>query len=171
MTSNQLAKTVPASLPVITIEQGGESDHRGQLAKIEQRIVETLGTRLESVLVVEDNPDARALVAQVFEATGTALTYATTGEEALALLAAKPIPSAVILDLMLPGLTGFDVLEEMKRDARLQKVPTIVLSAMDLSASQLSKLEAMAAAILQKGEGAPERALTAALAANRPLVD
>lgn len=67
------------------------------------------------VLVVDDNPVARSVVALTLETAGMDVTEAADGEEALALLAGPDPADAVVLDIMMPGLSGHDVLSERNR--------------------------------------------------------
>jgi DNA-binding response OmpR family regulator len=75
-----------------------------------------------SALLVEDDPAMRLICVINLEAAGFRVTVATTGEEALALVAREQ-PDVVLLDVMLPDLGGFDVAE------RLPKIPIVFLSA------------------------------------------
>ena len=161
------AKLSHADVVLVTDDLATEAKTHATISKIHESIVRDLGKRLSKVLIVEDNPDARKLLSDVFSSTGAELVFAATGEDALTELANEPMPSVIILDLMLPGLSGFDVLAELHRTPKLAEIPTVVLSAMTLTDGDLLRLQTMACAILEKGEGAPDRAVSAALAATR----
>lgn len=88
------------------------------------------------ILLVEDNPLDLDLSLRAFQKRGLAdrVRVARDGEEALGLLrgwkaAGEPLPSVVLLDLHLPGLDGLDVLKCIRADARIAKVPVVVLTA------------------------------------------
>jgi DNA-binding response OmpR family regulator len=84
-----------------------------------------------SLLVVDDNEDNRYTLTRRLQREGYAnLTTAADGGEALALLRARPF-DLVLLDVMMPGLNGYEVLERMRADARLRHVPVIMISALD----------------------------------------
>ena len=83
------------------------------------------------ILLVEDNPADVVLMQEALYELGAEaeLSVAVSGEDALVRLrSARPLPDLVILDLNLPGKHGTVVLEEMKADARLRRIPVIVLS-------------------------------------------
>lgn len=86
------------------------------------------------VLVVEDDPDLLALLASHLRRLGCAVTLATTGEEALALAAAQP-PQVAIVDILLPGIDGREVLDTLRTrpdTAACLLVATTVLDGADL---------------------------------------
>ncbi len=76
------------------------------------------------VLVVEDDPSTRALVARVLAGAGYAIIEATDGAQALDLLA-RADPALVVLDVGLPGVDGFEVCRRLRRDSR---VPILMLT-------------------------------------------
>ena len=80
------------------------------------------------VLVVEDEPDIRDLLAFHLERDGYQVTRATTGREALRQLRAAP-PDLVILDLMLPKLDGLEVCRRLRADPATAALPVIMLTA------------------------------------------
>jgi two-component system phosphate regulon response regulator PhoB len=80
------------------------------------------------ILVVDDEPDITALVAYHLARAGYQVKTAGTGPEALATAAAEP-PDLVVLDLMLPGLSGHEVLAELRRKDETRDVGVILLTA------------------------------------------
>jgi CheY-like chemotaxis protein len=81
-----------------------------------------------------------------------------TGEEALSILRDQPC-DCVVLDLRLPDMTGFDVLERIREDASLSEVPVVVFTGRELSAEEDAQLHTMARSIVVKGVESPERLL------------
>jgi CheY-like chemotaxis protein len=79
-------------------------------------------------LVVEDELDLREAIADLLELEGYRVATAANGREALDQLAAKT-PGIVLLDLMMPVVDGWQVLDAMRRDERLRGVPVVVISA------------------------------------------
>ncbi len=79
-------------------------------------------------LVVEDDEDIREMLALVLELDGCRVSRAADGREAMDVLARDDLPSVVVLDLMMPNLSGCDVLALMRGDRRLAHVPVLVLS-------------------------------------------
>ena len=80
------------------------------------------------VLVAEDEPLVRALVALAFEAEGYAVDTAADGAEALAIACTHP-PQAIVLDLMMPVMNGWDFLAAWQCQPTSQTVPVVVISA------------------------------------------
>jgi two-component system phosphate regulon response regulator PhoB len=80
------------------------------------------------ILVVDDEPDITALVAYHLARAGYQVKTAGTGPDALAAVAAEP-PDLVVLDLMLPGRSGHEVLEEIRRREETRDVGVILLTA------------------------------------------
>jgi two-component system phosphate regulon response regulator PhoB len=80
------------------------------------------------ILVVDDEPDIVALVVYHLAKAGFRVSSATTGSDALQ-LATRDRPALIVLDLMLPGLSGFDVLQRLREDERTAKVAVLMLTA------------------------------------------
>jgi two-component system phosphate regulon response regulator PhoB len=86
------------------------------------------GTPAGLVLVVEDEPDIVALVA--FHLARAGYRVSTSGDGADALdMARREHPALIVLDVMLPGLTGFEVLERLREDASTAEIPVLLLTA------------------------------------------
>ncbi len=81
------------------------------------------------VLVVEDEPHISLIIRTRLEQGPFDVMLAENGPEALASLAAHPDTRLVLLDLMLPGMSGIDVLRALRADVRWQTLPCLVLTA------------------------------------------
>ena len=92
------------------------------------------------VLVVEDERDIAALVTYHLMKEGYRVRSAAGGQEALAAIAADK-PDIIILDLMLPGFSGYEVLHEMRRRPEMSEVPVVVLTARRDEADRVQGLE------------------------------
>ncbi len=121
-----------------------------------------------TLLIVEDEPEAREVLRRSLEEEGWLVREAADGRAALA--AMDPPPRAVLLDLMMPEMDGFEFLAAIRSDPALIAVPVIVLTAMDLSADQRRRLEASAQRVLFKGETSREELLRQTHAALHRLV-
>ena len=78
------------------------------------------------ILVVDDEKDLRTMIRSIFESAGyTQITTAASGQEALAVMA-KKIPGIIILDVMMPDMDGFELLQEIRA---VSKVPVLMLTA------------------------------------------
>jgi CheY-like chemotaxis protein len=88
-------------------------------------------TERRTVLLVEDDLDIRDVLQDVLEGEGYDVIPAANGKQALDFLTLNDPPGAdlVILDLMMPMVSGWEVLERMARDRRLAGIPVIVVSA------------------------------------------
>jgi two-component system phosphate regulon response regulator PhoB len=92
------------------------------------------------ILVVEDERDISALVSYHLTKEGYRVRTAETGKEALETIAAER-PDLIILDLMLPGLSGYEVLGEMRRRSESSELPVVVLTARRDEADRVKGLE------------------------------
>ena len=81
------------------------------------------------MLVVDDDEAMRSAVADVLRRDGFDVSVASDGDEALRSLERGARPALVVLDLMMPRITGWQVLETMERTAELADIPVIVLTA------------------------------------------
>src|SRR5690242_14464448 len=85
-----------------------------------------------TVLVVEDDRALRETVSEILEDEGFDPVCAENGREALQLLRdGRPAPDVIILDLMMPVMSGWQFREQQLKDAALSSIPVIVVSAMD----------------------------------------
>ena len=94
----------------------------------------------KQILVVEDEEDILELVSFNLKKQGYQVKGVTSGEEALQEVRRK-IPSLIILDLMLPGVDGFDVCKSLKNDPRTKAVPIVMLTARSEEADIVIGLE------------------------------
>jgi diguanylate cyclase (GGDEF)-like protein len=83
---------------------------------------------MSKILIVDDEPTIVELLEEHLRSEGYETTRAYSGEEALQILESD-VPDLVLLDLMLPGMDGYEVCRLMQRDARLNHVPVIMLTA------------------------------------------
>jgi CheY-like chemotaxis protein len=101
------------------------------------------------LLVVDDDPDVRNLLAQGLVSAGYRVQSVEGGSEALAAMAEER-PSAVLLDLMMRPPDGFEVLIRMREDADLQDVPVIIVTAKDLTEKDREILRGAAQRVIRK---------------------
>jgi len=93
----------------------------------------------KSVLVVEDNPVAMLQVRTVLESEGYRVDTAGGGQEALDYVK-DTIPDGIILDLMMPEVDGFSVLNNIRADKTTENIPVLILTAKDLTSEDLKEL-------------------------------
>jgi len=102
-----------------------------------------------TVLVIDDDPAATALLSSYLESSGHRVICATEGREG-ANLARTAKPDVVLLDLVMPGLSGFEVIDTLKRDPATQSLPIIVVTAKDLTREERDALEGHVLRVLPK---------------------
>jgi putative two-component system response regulator len=116
------------------------------------------GSRMESqqsvhpaatVLVVDDTPDNLMLIADLLKDLYR-VKAANSGEKALRLLQGDPLPDLILLDIMMPGLSGYDVAEQLKHDTRTRDIPIIFLTAMAATEDEIRGLSLGAADYITK---------------------
>jgi HAMP domain-containing protein/CheY-like chemotaxis protein/signal transduction histidine kinase len=122
------------------------------------RIKEYAKPRRKRLLVVEDDRAEQMSIAELLGHDDIEIVPAGTGSEALTVLRQDPC-DCVVLDLRLPDMSGFDVLEELRADANLSDVPVVVFTGRELSAEEDAQLHTMARSIVVKGVESPERLL------------
>jgi two-component system chemotaxis sensor kinase CheA len=105
--------------------------------------------KLFSILVVDDSMTTRTLEKSILEANGYHVRVAVDGVEALTQLRSK-IPDLVITDVQMPRLDGFGLLEAMKADQALERIPVIVVTSLDRREDQARGLELGADAYIVK---------------------
>jgi signal transduction histidine kinase/DNA-binding response OmpR family regulator len=108
-----------------------------------------------TVLVVDDDPAVRRLVFETLQGNGIDLREAADGESALAEIAAEK-PDVLILDLMMPGLDGFDVLGRLQESPETRLLPVVVLTARRLTADERRRLNQRTVALLEKSAYSPQ---------------
>ncbi len=122
------------------------------------RIKDYAQPRRKRLLIVEDNEAEQLSIEALLGYDDVEIVAAATGEDALSLLRADPF-DCVVLDLRLPDMSGFDVLETLKSEPQLSEVPVIVFTGRELSAEEDAQLHTMARSIVVKGVESPERLL------------
>ena len=122
------------------------------------RIKDYATPRRKRLLLVEDNLVEQRSVAELIGHDDLDIIMAGRGAEALEILRQSPC-DCVVLDLKLPDMSGFDVLEKIRDDAALSDLPVVVFTGRALSAEEDVKLHTMARSVVVKGVESPERLL------------
>jgi signal transduction histidine kinase/DNA-binding response OmpR family regulator len=102
------------------------------------------------VLVVDDDPKTRDMLRRTLQKAGWTVAEASNGSEALEALE-RVRPALVLLDLLMPGMDGFEVLERLNGDSTWREVPVIIVTAKDLTPDDVDRLNGRVAKVLQKG--------------------
>jgi HAMP domain-containing protein/signal transduction histidine kinase/DNA-binding response OmpR family regulator len=114
--------------------------------------------RRKRLLVVEDNPAEQLGITELLAHDDIEIDTASTGAAAFDKLRAAPA-DCIVLDLRLPDMSGFEVLEELARHETLAEIPVVVFTGRELSAEEDAKLHALARSIVVKGVESPDRLL------------
>jgi DNA-binding response OmpR family regulator len=101
------------------------------------------------ILVVDDEAEHRTLLSTYLAAEGYSIAEADTGEAALERIAREPV-ALVLLDVMLPGLSGFDVCRRLKRDPKTAAVPIVMVTALGDSTSRAKAFDSDADEFIAK---------------------
>jgi CheY-like chemotaxis protein/two-component sensor histidine kinase len=115
-------------------------------------------SRRKRLLLVEDNAAERQGVTELLASDDIEIMAADTGASALLQLRDNSI-DCVVLDLKLPDMSGFEVLERIRDDASLCDVPVVVFTGRELSPEEDARLHTMARSVVVKGVESPERLL------------
>ena len=103
----------------------------------------------KTIIIVEDEPETAEMFAEMLHLSGYRVLLSYGGAAAIALIS-KEKADAVVLDLMMPDLSGLEVLSYMRRDPRLVRVPVVIVSAKGLPSDVSQGLQAGASLYLTK---------------------
>lgn len=130
----------------ITIPKEGPEE--GLLAALTRLSVD----RFPRIMIVDDTSDARRLIRRILQSQGDYTIFeAEDGQQAIE-LAQRELPDLIILDLMMPELDGFSVMDALKQDLETASIPIIVVTAKELTPQEKLRLEGRIHALMQKGE-------------------
>lgn len=111
-----------------------------------------------NILVVDDNPQDIELISSMLEPEGFGIIKAYGGEEGIEIATEKQ-PDAIILDLMMPEVNGFEVVQILKKDKRTKNIPIIICTSKDLTKEDMQLLNSNIVSIMQKGKCSKEELL------------
>jgi len=106
----------------------------------------------KTVIVVEDEADAAEMFAEMMRVNGFRVVKSFSSGPAINLIAAE-IPDVVILDVMMPDISGLEVVKFMRREPKLEKIPVIVISAKSMPSDIKIGMDAGASVYLTKPVG------------------
>jgi CheY-like chemotaxis protein len=115
-------------------------------------------SRRKHLLVVEDNPAEQLSIRELLGHEDIVVTMAATGQEALATLEHQPF-DCVVLDLRLPDMSGFEILEHFRDTPSLCDLPVVVFTGKELTPEEDARLHTLARSVVVKGVESPERLL------------
>jgi signal transduction histidine kinase/DNA-binding response OmpR family regulator/HAMP domain-containing protein len=120
---------------------------RAELTALLRRLLSREGP----ILIVEDDAATRETVRHTIEKLGLTAAEATNGRLALAWLAENPEPAAILLDLMMPEMDGFEFLDAFNSRAEWRHVPVVVITAKQLTAAERALLSGRTRIVIKKG--------------------
>jgi CheY-like chemotaxis protein len=150
-----------ASIPILVCTAGNGRDDAVTLGasdfltkpfsakRLRDALVRLLPPTDGNVLAVDDDPAVRALISEALAEIGVEVREAADGDEALVKVAVRR-PDTIVLDLVMPRVDGFEVLERLQADASTRSIPVIVLTARQLSREERNQLSSRAVALLLK---------------------
>jgi threonine synthase len=131
---------VPSHAPAMAVEEG----LLGSLGQLN-------GT-VRTIAIIEDDPKARLLLRRILQTRGEyRISEAEDGATGIALIR-REHPDLILLDLMMPGVDGFGVLDTIKSDEDLGDIPVIVISAKELTTAEKNRLSGQVEGLMQKGD-------------------
>ncbi|ELR98129.1 response regulator transcription factor [Gloeocapsa sp. PCC 73106] len=104
---------------------------------------------METALIVEDSPTQRGILTGYLQELGINVVIANSGEEALVKIAATQ-PDLIVLDVVLPGRSGFEICRDLKNQEKTKKIPIIICSTKDSEMDKFWGLKQGANAYLAK---------------------
>jgi HAMP domain-containing protein/CheY-like chemotaxis protein len=122
------------------------------------RIKEYSKPRRKHLLVVEDNPAEQLSIRELLGYDDIDVSIAATGADALSAVSEQAF-DCVVLDLRLPDMTGFEVLERLGETPELNDLPVVVFTGKELSPEEDARLHSLARSVVVKGVESPERLL------------
>ena len=122
------------------------------------RLTEYARDSRKRLLVVEDNPAELMGITELLGYQDIEVVTAGNGREALAMLREQPT-DCIVLDLKLPDMSGFELLEHIRQDDALTHIPVVVFTGRELSVEEDAQLHSIARSVIVKGVESPERLL------------
>jgi len=136
------------SRDLVVPETMEESSEEGLLAALTKVSLD----RFPRIAIVDDNPDVRRLIRRILESQGEyTLFEAENGRQAVELARAEH-PNLIVLDLMMPEMDGFAVINELKQDPSTADIPVIVVTAKELTPAEKDRLRGHIQSLMQKGD-------------------
>ncbi len=164
-----ITRHIPVHVMTVNDQQQREF-HMGAIAHIQKPVAPEVLTqalidikqfverRVRYLLVVEDDPVQAQSIIELIGGGDVTSTAVHTGAAALGVLRSQPC-DCVVLDLGLPDMNGFDLIEQIKREPTLARLPIIVYTGKDLTEAEATRLRGLAETIIIKDVRSPERLL------------
>ncbi|MFQ5840312.1 MAG: response regulator, partial [Candidatus Methylomirabilales bacterium] len=145
----------PRGLALGAVECLTKPIDRKELVNLVERCLAARTGEYATVLVVDDEAPVREMVRVILESAGIHVLTAENGETGLVLARSRRL-GAIVLDLMMPGLSGFEVLHALRADPATAEIPVLIYTAKLLTPSERTLLRGQVSRVLQKGQGRQE---------------
>jgi HAMP domain-containing protein/CheY-like chemotaxis protein/signal transduction histidine kinase len=129
-----------------------------ELGEVLNRIRQYARPRRKRLLIVEDNPAEQLSIRELLGDDDIDIEVVTTGAEALSIIGQQSF-DCVVLDLRLPDMSGFEILERLRDTPALGDLPVVVFTGKELSPDEDARLHVLARSVVVKGVESPERLL------------
>jgi DNA-binding response OmpR family regulator len=126
---------------------------RHRLMEAIQGATSVPGNQGGTILVVEDDPASLRFVTSLLESQGYTVLQASGGQSGID-LAIEKMPQGIVLDLMMPDVTGFDVVRKLQEHPAASRIPVFIYTAKDLTAEDRLYLKGATQEVLAKSSGA-----------------
>jgi len=158
-----------ADVPVMMMSMLNDEDGKGFTLGVSEYLLKPIerpvllstvqrfvgGHQRKRVLIVDDEADSRELSRRVLMSAGYLIDEVEDGAAALKYLETQR-PDLILLDLMMPGIDGFTVVNEVRKRPELAEIPLVVFTSMSLTATDRERLQQGSASILSKGSPTPD---------------
>ena len=125
-----------------------ESTEEGLLAALSNVAID----KFPKIAIVDDEPDVRKLIRRILQSQGNyKLVEANNGKEAIQLIH-REHPNLILLDLMMPDMDGFSVMEALQSSPETSEIPIIVITAKELTPAENKRLNGHIQSLMQKGD-------------------
>ncbi len=161
------SQTATQNIPVLIISVSNDRDTGyalGAVGYINKPVqkeslikeIRNLHQKARKILLVDDNPIELKMMQDMLIKEGFECILAEGGDECLSVLKENK-PDLIILDLIMPGTDGFQVLDEIRSNPETQDMPVIIATAKDLTAAESKKLQLQATTVITKSQLEPEK--------------
>ena len=125
-----------------------ETPQEGLLAALNR----VTADRFSRIAIVDDHADARRLIRRILQSQGNYTIFEAADGQSAIELAQKEAPDLIILDLMMPEMDGFAVLDTLREKPQTAHIPVIVVTAKELTVEEKKRLDGQIHSLMQKGE-------------------
>jgi threonine synthase len=115
--------------------------------------------RYRRIVIADDHPHVRRLIRRILQAQGNYTLFEAEDGKAAVEMIRRELPDLVILDLMMPEMDGFSVLDALKENDDTASIPVIVVTAKELTAEEKKRLSGQIQSLMQKGDFMSEELL------------